>query len=424
MTPGLQPDELVGRPRIIVVALALVLVSAATPAAIGSDVGPSHVHEAPLVDVEGGPGEEFGSAVAVEGDTVVVGSGTPSTGPPGEAQVFTRDKPGVWTETAELVPRSGNRSSAYGMDVALSGDTAIVGDPGAEPGGLRHAGAVHVFERGPDGSWDHQARLTAADGRAGDALGWSLALEGRRALAGAIGDTNANGHSAGSVYGFSADETGAWSQDAKILASSGSPGDNFGATVALDGSVGLASNSMTHGLGAGRVSVLEARTDGNWTEVDQLLDGGGDRLVSADVLAIDDRTVLVASPGAEGFHVFTETAPGDWSESRFVTSEAGFLLFGWSIALENGTAVVGTNPGGRIGTASNAPGSAFVYERNATGGWDSVERLRSLTPLPQERFGWSVGIDRGTIVVGEPHDANANGQRAGGAWVLRPVASP
>jgi hypothetical protein len=80
-------------------------------------------------------------------------------------------------EEAGLVSTASAPGEELGSSVALSGDTAVLGAPLADPGGLADAGLSRVFVRGASG-WSEQAELVAADGAAGDELGVAVAVDG------------------------------------------------------------------------------------------------------------------------------------------------------------------------------------------------------------------------------------------------------
>lgn len=166
--------------------------------------------------------EAFGRAVALEGDTAVVGGrGTPP-GDSGLAVAFER-RGGVWRRQAELVPSGGRRDDGFGSAVALSGGTAVVGAPTeTNDDGLR-AGAAHVFTRGR-GAWRHRAVLRDRDGDSASRFGQAVALDGDRTLVGA--------ESTGGPHVF-ARSGGAWLQQRAL--GDGSRGRGAGTLVTLNG---------------------------------------------------------------------------------------------------------------------------------------------------------------------------------------------
>jgi len=124
----------------------------------------------------------FGQAVALDGDTALVGAymddNTAGVNA-GSAFVFARDG-GLWQRTASLRPSDSDIGNQFGSAVALSGDTALVASERYEYG----AGAAFVFVRSGS-AWTQQAELAAADGQDDYYFGACVALEGDRALVGA-----------------------------------------------------------------------------------------------------------------------------------------------------------------------------------------------------------------------------------------------
>ncbi len=95
-----------------------------------------------------GPVDSFGSAVALNGDTVVVGAPLDDTAggqDSGSAYVFFRSG-AAWNEQQKLTPSDGAGNDNFGTSVAISGDTAVVGSPLADTADV-DAGSAYVFVR-------------------------------------------------------------------------------------------------------------------------------------------------------------------------------------------------------------------------------------------------------------------------------------
>ncbi|MHC5113545.1 MAG: FG-GAP repeat protein, partial [Planctomycetota bacterium] len=106
----------------------------------------------------------------------------------GAAYVFRPDA-SSWVEDAQLTAADEELADIFGFDVAIDGDVILVGAHAADDGGL-NSGVTHVFRRsGP--SWIEQGKLRASDPEELDAFGWSVALDGARAVVGSYRDDEA-----------------------------------------------------------------------------------------------------------------------------------------------------------------------------------------------------------------------------------------
>ena len=104
----------------------------------------------------------------------------------GAVYVFT-DSASVWTQTAKLTASDGAAGDQFGTAVSISGNTVVVGAPYAAVGGNSDQGAAYVFTE-PGSGWANMtqtAKLTAADGAAGDEFGNSVSISGSMAVVGA-----------------------------------------------------------------------------------------------------------------------------------------------------------------------------------------------------------------------------------------------
>jgi hypothetical protein len=110
---------------------------------------------------------------------VAEGSGELETPGANRSYVFVRSGP-TWTQQAKLTAADGRANDRFGLSVAISGSTTVVG-PYAENFRI---GAAYVFV-GSGTTWTQQAKLTASDGTWGDYFGVSVAISGSTAVVGA-----------------------------------------------------------------------------------------------------------------------------------------------------------------------------------------------------------------------------------------------
>ena len=119
------------------------------------------------------------------------------------------------------------RDDDFGSSVSISGNTVVVGAPGATVGGNSYQGAAYVFtESGSAWSPDRQAHRVRWRGERTISAG-SVSISGNTVVVGAFNATVGGNISQGAAYVFT--ESGsAWTQTAKLTASDGAAGDDFG----------------------------------------------------------------------------------------------------------------------------------------------------------------------------------------------------
>ena len=197
-------------------------------------------------------------------------------------------------------------------------------------------------------------KLTASDAAANDRFGQSVATNGDTVV---IGASSKNSNT-GAAYIFERNQGGAenWGQVQKLTASDAAVNDQFGRSVAIDGDTVVVGASAKN-LFTGAAYIFERNQGGaeNWGQVQ--------KLTASDAAAFDN--------------------------------------FGWSVAINGDTVVVGA-----WGKNSNT-GAAYIFERNQGGAehWGQVQKLTASDAVVRQ-FGYSVSINGDTVVVGA-HDTGA-----------------
>ena len=193
--------------------------------------------------------DHFGFAVSLDGDSALIGAyGMDSS--KGVAYIFSRDETG-WSQQTKLIASDRNNSDEFGYAVAVEGDTARIAAPYDDDNGSG-SGSVYIFADSGSG-WSRQTKLTASDAAAGDQFGYTVSLSGDTALIGAPTNDD-NGTDSGSAYVFSYSGT-VWKQQTKLIASDTAQQDQFGHAVSLDGDTALigAPHADGHDNGSGAV---------------------------------------------------------------------------------------------------------------------------------------------------------------------------
>lgn len=154
-----------------------------------------------LTASDGGLNHTFGRSVSISGDTLIVGSDGDDDlgGFSGSAYVFTRSG-GVWTQQQKLTAADGAGNDLFGEAVAVDGDTAIVG--AFQDGDLGNSsGSAYVFTR-TGSTWTQKTKLNASDGATDDDFGRAnIDMNGGSAILGAFQNDDL-GSSSGSAYVF------------------------------------------------------------------------------------------------------------------------------------------------------------------------------------------------------------------------------
>jgi hypothetical protein len=186
-------------------------------------------------------GDYFGRSVAVSGDTAVVGAiyedGLGSNR--GAAYLFARNEGGAdnWGQVKKLTASDAADGDYFGRAVAISGDTLVVGAHGKDGTGSDR-GAAYVFARNQGGmdNWGQVRKLTASDAADEDYFGYSVAINVDTAVVGAHSENGA-GSDRGAAYVFKRNRGGMenWGQVQKLRASDAANEDYFGQAVAISG---------------------------------------------------------------------------------------------------------------------------------------------------------------------------------------------
>ncbi len=379
-----------------------------------------------LTASEGAANDEFGSAVALSGDTAIVGAYAASTETAsqlGSAYVFVRSG-GAWTMQQKLSVADGFAGDQFGWSVAINGDTAIVGARAADIGTTLNQGSAYVFVRSGS-AWSLQQRLTASDGAAGDEFGYSVAVAGDTVLVGARYADIDNKANQGAVYVFTRSGS-TWTQQKKLTASDGAAGDEFGYSVALSDQAVLvgarwADMGSSANRGAAYVFHLAA---GNWNELQKLTasDGGANDEFGGSVALSGDTALVgamwdVGAGGSQGSAYVFVRREGTWIEQAKLTAADGGPAdrFGRSVALSGDRALVGAylaDVGGMVDQ-----GAAYLFGRSH-GAWSQRQKLTSPEPAALDWFGWSVAVSGDTALVGVPRDNVGSNADQGSADVF------
>ena len=402
-----------------------------------------------FVLVEGIPrpfGDGFGTSIALNGETLVVGApseescatgingdqtnnGCPAAG---ALYVFTRTSE-TWSQQAYIKASDAHATGGLGNLVAISGNTiAATGTP------ANGAKVIYVFTR-TNGSWSQQAMVTPINPPQ-EYYAFSLALDGDTLVVGDLTDSTCasgiNGDSSvtgcavsGAVYVFRR-TNGVWAQEAYIKPPNRR--DNiayaFGYSVAISGdtlvvgapseggcATGVNGDESAIGCFISGAVYVYTRKDGVWTKEAYIKSSVTSRFsgnfgisvaLSADTLAVIGND---EDYGGRAVYVFTRTN-GTWTQQAFIkASNADRNAFGvTALAILADTLALASYGENSCATGINGnqddhgcdtAGAVYLFERRA-GAWTQEAYVKATNTEPGDQFGLSVALSDGTVAVG------------------------
>ena len=359
-----------------------------------------------------GQNDRFGEALAMDGDTMVVGvpeedSGATGVGgneldnsviSSGAAFVFVRDG-ATWRQQAYLKSPAPDADDRFGTSVAISGDLIVIGAPeedsnaigvGGNPlnNAAAQSGAAFVYRR-TGGAWQFEAYLKPSNTVGGTVgkFGQAVAIDGTTIAVGALAEDGtgsganpaqvANGNQAGdsgAAYVFVRTGT-TWTQQAYLKGFASDPGDQFGCALDIDGDL---------------LAVGARNEDGN---------GVG--------TSGDPANDSVFASGA----VFTFVRNGTtWSTDAYIKAsnrEVGDE-FGSCVALDGELLAVtalfedslaaGVD-GNQLDNSAQNSGAVYAFAR-VGGQWIQEGYIKASNPDNDDRFGETLALHDGLLLVG------------------------
>ena len=275
----------------------------------GTDSGSAYVfvrapdgtwfQQAKLTASDAAPADEFGHAVAISGDTILIGAykNDDAGSSSGAAYVFVRGGHDIWTEQAKLTASNANTGYHFARFLDLDGDTALIGSPFYWP---LNYGSAYIFVRQGD-EWTEQTMVTARVPRTQEWFGSAVAISGDTAV---VGSFFINDDDPGTAHVFR-NTNGTWLLDRVLRADDGAFGDAFGRHLALDGETALiaANHDNDNGLNSGSAYLFDLRCESSICPAD--LNGDGE-------VGITDFLDLLAAWGPNPGH------PADFDDDGFV----------------------------------------------------------------------------------------------------------
>ncbi|MGV6832632.1 MAG: FG-GAP repeat protein, partial [bacterium] len=307
-----------------------------------------------LLASDGAVGDQFGGAVAIDGNFAIVGStfdednGTQS----GSAYIYYFNGTS-WVEQQKLTASDGDIGDYFGNSVSITNNLAIVGSRLDDNGVISNTGSAYVF-RFDGANWVEEQKLIASDWSSEAQFGWSVDIDSDKAIVGSVNGNAGSTIDTGSAYVFEFDGT-SWIEVQKLIASDAASLDQFGVSSSISGN---------------RI-VIGARND-------------------------DDNG---ANSGSAYIFEYNGTA---WIEEQKITaSDASFTdSFGNAVSIDNNVAIIGALGDNHNGISG---GSVYVYRFDGSS-WVEEQKLTASDAVSGLSFGWSVGISGNKLIVGATGD--------------------
>lgn len=362
---------------------------------------------------EGGASwDRFGTAVALSGDTLLVGAATADRGATdsGSAYVFVKSA-GVWTRQAELLPNAPLYVAKFGLSVAIENDLAVVGS----------LEGAYVYER-TGGAWSAPTRLIQDDSVRFDFFGSAVSVSAGRILVGAYKEDD-GGDDSGNAYVY-VKSGGAWIEEAELAPDDHALLHQFGASVALCGDRALIGSWGANGsqLGSGAAYTFVRSASGEWIQEQKIVSGvPGIVALFGWSVDLDGERAIVGNgyPGGDQSAYIYRFDGMLWSlEARLRSSARDF---GKSVAIDGDVVLVGAPENNALGYMT---GRTFVFLRR-DGTWEPSFELPSEEPNAFASTG--LALEEGTLVIGLPGATPAQQTTDAGLveiHSLHPVALP
>ncbi len=406
----------------------------------------------------GDGGDAFGGAVAIDGDTLVVGAryedgiddGNENNS--GAAYVFVKSN-GAWVEQAYLRASNPSSGDQFGISVGISGDTIIVGSH-LEDTDTGNSGAIYVYTRTMN-VWSFQTMLKASNLGSNDFYGFSIAIDSGTIIVGAYKE-DGDDSSALNDYGAAHIFTGAgnsWSLQTKLTAGNFEMGDNFGYSVSISGNTAVIGAYKEDGIDDGNqddsgAAYVFVRSGTVWSQQAYLKASNVGAIDNFGVsVGVSGDTIVVGSFNEDGdgdstlgsgaAYVFTRTGTA-WSENGILRADNADMgdLFGSSVSIDGNSIVVGAkfeNGDGVDGLDNNNAfnaGGAYLFKR--IGPVIQQTYIKASNADLRDEFGIAVAVSGSTIIVGAQREDSAfvdnpddntfvsDAQGAGAAYIFTP----
>ena len=355
-------------------------------------------NELKITASDGASLDEFGKAVAVGNNKIIIGSADDGGNGYQSGSVYVYNLDG--TGETKITASDGAAQDQFGSSVAVGNNKIVVGAFRDDDDGSS-SGSAYVYDL--DGT--NEVKITASDGAADDQFGFSVAVGNSKVVIGSPNDDD-NGSDSGSVYVYNLNGTG----EVKITASDGAASDRFGSAVAVgNDKIVVGAKGDAIGSNANQGSVYVYNLDGTGEVKITASDGAAGDNFGVSIAIANNKIVVGANSAGTTGAVYVYNLDGTGEVKITASDGAAADLFGLTVAIDNNKVIVGASDDDDNG---NASGSVYVYNLDGTG----EIKITSSDGAALDKFGEVVAIGDSVIVVGASDDDD-NGNQSGSVYL-------
>lgn len=358
----------------------------------------SQVSEYPIWASDAESGDKFGKSVDISGIYAVVGAYKDNNST-GSVYIFKWSGQN-WLEECKLISSDSSPDDLFGTAVAIDGDYIIVGAPGDS----NSTGAAYFFKR-EDSNWIELNKVAPINGNYECSFGSSVSISDSNAIVGAPGFIYTNDNN-GSAYTYTL-EGDVWSEDQILIAFDGAENDNFGCSVCLDGdnnqfyAIVGAYHDDDNGENSGSAYFFMKEGD-QWFEQDKVAgnyhDSGFGFSVSID--KINEETFAIignsySNLGPRSVYIFNRDG-NSWNQHYTIQDVGTDDYFGRSVAIQGDFVIIGSP---RSNVIYGPGGIAYVYRRYDSY-WSYQIEVSPDYGDTGDNFGSSISIDSTNVIIG------------------------
>jgi outer membrane protein assembly factor BamB len=348
-------------------------------------------------------GDQVGSSAALSGRYALTGAQEDRLPGSNVGSVYVYD-PSTGEFLRKLIASNPAVGDQFGESVAIADHVAFVGAPNTDRAGA-NSGSVYVFDLK---TGTEEAELVPSDASVLAHFGNSVAADGFHLLIGAYEDSEA-ADGAGAVYVFDIED---FEERRKLTASDAFAFDAFGFSVAVAGDFAVVGAPFANGL-KGRAYVFDLTSGEELRKIEPASLATVDAFGQA--LDADGAVAVIGSPNDDegatnagaAYVVDLETGTVVWKLRA--EDASAFALFGSSVAVRGGFALIGAR-------SADGLGAAYLFDLSSG---EQVYKLRHRGGAPNDQFGYAVALSASALLVGE----NQSDGLTGAAYLFsrRPV---